>query len=153
MALAHNVIIRGLNSVYVQAPYVKHEDQHAFLLYARNLFHMLAVHHDSEEDNFFPAVEQMAGEPGIMETNVAQHQSFHGGIEALMSYVKKVLDGGEPYNGRHMVELIDVFGTMLIEHLTAEIQTLLNLRCYGAEKMKGLPKALFDEGQANLVGF
>lgn len=151
MALAHNIIIRGLNSVYVQAPYVKLEDQHAFLLYARNLFHMLAVHHDSEEDNFFPAVERMAGEPGIMATNVAQHESFHAGIEALMAYVKKALDGAEPYDGRRVVELIDAFGSTLVGHLTAEIQTLLDLKRYGAEKMKGLPKALFDDGQANFV--
>lgn len=151
MALAHNIIIRGLNSVYVQAPYVKAADQHVFLLYARNLFGMLAIHHDSEEETIFPAVEEMAGERGIMATNVAQHHAFHGGIEALLAYTKTVLDGEQPYNGRRIVELIDAFGAVLIEHLTDEIQTLLDLRRFGTEKMKGLHKALADEGQANLV--
>ena len=95
MALAHNIIIRGLNSVYVQAPYVKVADQQAFLLYARNLFRMLAIHHDSEEETIFPAVERMAGEPGVMAANVAQKQAFHGGIDALLAYIGAVLDGGE----------------------------------------------------------
>lgn len=67
------------------------------------------------------------------------------------AYVKKVLDGGEPYDGRRVVKLIDAFGSTLVGHLTEEIQTLLDLKRYGAEKMKGLPKALFDDGQANFV--
>ena len=151
MALAHNIIIRGLNSVYVQAPYVQPADQHAFLLYARNLFGMLAIHHDSEEETIFPAVERMAGEPGVMAANVAQHQAFHGGIDALLAYIGAVLGGGQPYDGRRLVRLIDAFGGALLEHLADEIQTLLDLRRFGAEKMQGLHKALADEGQANLV--
>ena len=38
MALAHNGIIRGLNSIYLQAPHVKPEDKPDFVGYALTWF-------------------------------------------------------------------------------------------------------------------
>jgi hypothetical protein len=34
MALGHNMIVRGLNSIYLQAPLVKPEDHEDFIQYA-----------------------------------------------------------------------------------------------------------------------
>ncbi|KAI1843556.1 hypothetical protein JX265_007340 [Neoarthrinium moseri] len=150
MALAHNVLIRGLNSIYHQAPYVNPEDVQDFLGYAKNFVNVLTVHHDSEEDSFFPECERMAGQAGIMQNNVDQHQGFHDGLIRLQEYLTRALAGEEPYDGHRIVQLIDDFGNVLAQHLAEEVQCLLDLQRFGPEKMKGLAAALQAEGQSNI---
>jgi hemerythrin-like domain-containing protein len=152
MALAHNILIRGLNSIYRQAPYVKPEEQKDFVGYAQNFVNVLSVHHASEEESFFPDVEKMSGEAGVMEKNVEQHHEFHDGLHELQDYLGKVADGVKTYDGQYLVKVIDGFGPSLSQHLAEEIQCLLELKRYGPDKMKGLAKALEAEGQSNLVG-
>jgi hemerythrin-like domain-containing protein len=76
MALSHNVIIRGLNSIYRQAPHVKPEDHADFIAYSKCWFEVLDAHHTSEETSLFPEIEAKTGEKGIMKKNVEQHRSF-----------------------------------------------------------------------------
>lgn len=151
MALAHNILIRGLNSIYRQAPYVKPEDERSFLGYAKNFVNVLKVHHDGEETSFFPACDKMAGEAGVMEKNAQQHAEFHDGLVALQQYIIAALEGKEKYDGDRIVMLIDGFGKPLSEHLAEEIQTILDLKRFGPERMKDLLKSLTADGQANLV--
>ncbi|KAH6651687.1 hypothetical protein BKA67DRAFT_660478 [Truncatella angustata] len=150
MALAHNVLIRGLNSIYHQAQYVRAEDQRDFVGYAKNFVTVLTVHHDCEEESFFLAVEKMTGEVGVMERNAEQHQVFHGGLDSLQNYLTLVANGAEVYDGDIIVRIIDGFGTPLSEHLSEEVQSLVELKRFGPERMKGLANALKAEGQANL---
>ncbi|ETS84598.1 hypothetical protein PFICI_02623 [Pestalotiopsis fici W106-1] len=150
MTLAHNILIRGLNSIYRQAPFIKTLEQQDFVGYAKNFVNVLKVHHEGEEESFFAEVEKMTGEAGIMEKNVEEHHEFHGGLEELQGYLTRIADGAEAYNGKHIVEIIDKFGPGLSEHLSQEIQTLLELRRFGPDKMKGLATALAADGQANL---
>lgn len=151
MTLAHNLLIRGLNSIHCQAPHVKPTEQLAFVGYAQNFVNVLKVHHACEEETFFAEVERMAGESGIMEKNVEEHHAFHGGLDTLDGYLAGVARGAEAYNGGRIVEIIDDFGPALSEHLREEIQTLLELKRFGPERMKGLADALIAEGKANLV--
>ncbi|KAK9418892.1 hypothetical protein SUNI508_07664 [Seiridium unicorne] len=122
MALAHNVLVRGLNSIHGQARYVKPEDQKDFLGYAKNFVNVLTTHHDCEEESLFVAIEKMSGEA----------------------------DGAEAYDGDRVVKIIDGFGGPLFQHLINEIQCLVELRRFGPERMKGLADALKAEGQAHL---
>lgn len=151
MALAHNILVRGLNSIYRQAPYVKVEERKDFLGYAKNFVNVLTVHHDGEEESFFVEVEKMAGEPGIMKKNVEQHLEFHGGLDDLQAYLSKALDGSEEYDGNRIVKIIDGFGPPLTQHLIEEVQGLVELKRFGPERMARLAEALTAEGQANLV--
>lgn len=102
MALMHNAIIRALNSIYKQAPHVEAKDNKDFIDYALCWYEILysmpygfvegrfqktanldSDHHESEEEFFFPAVEQAADEKGIMDTNVEQHRaSICAGLRA-----------------------------------------------------------------------
>lgn len=152
MALAHNILLRNLNAIYLQAPYVKPEDVADFLGYAKTFVNVLAVHHDGEEESFFPACERMSGEPGVMDTNVQQHKEFHDGLHKLQEYIMAVLECKETYDGKRVVGLIDVFGTGLAQHLAEEIPSILKLKRFGPEKMKDLAKELAADGQRNLVG-
>ncbi len=72
----HNDMIQGLNSIYLQAPHVQTKDQRSFCSYIIRWHQLLHVHHSAEEAEFFPDVEAMAGERGIMEANVDQHHAF-----------------------------------------------------------------------------
>lgn len=152
MALAHNILVRGLNSIYRQAPYVKPGEQKDFVGYAQNFVNVLTVHHDCEEESFFIAVERMSGEVGVMEKNAQQHHEFHAGLEELQGYLNSVADGVETYDGNRIVKIIDGFGTLLAQHLAEEVQCLVELKRFGPDKMRGLADALKAEGQANLVG-
>lgn len=57
MALAHNMILRGLNSIYQQAPWVEPSDTKDFLEYCKLWVQVVTVHHNGEENDFFPYIE------------------------------------------------------------------------------------------------
>ena len=64
MAHIHNAILRGYNSIYLQAPHIKDIDKPAFIGYALTWFRFVKSHHDDEEDGLFPKVEEVLGESG-----------------------------------------------------------------------------------------
>ncbi|ROT39593.1 hemerythrin HHE cation binding domain-containing protein [Sodiomyces alkalinus F11] len=150
MAVVHNIMIRCLNSIHQQAPHVRAADVPAFLNYALTWCQMLQLHHDGEEEMCFPAVERMAGEPGLMETNVEQHAAFHDGFDAFKTYLEASQKGEVAFDGQRARELIDEFGPSLTQHLHDEVPTLLALRRFGLEKMKDLPKVFEEEAQQNM---
>ena len=150
MCLVHNMLIRGLNSIYLQAPHIQPADMKPFANYVLGWCHGLHSHHDGEETMFFPAIEKMTGEPGVMDTNVEQHKRFHDGLEQLQAYAGDVVAGKEAYDGGRVVGIIDAFGPALIQHLNDEIPTILGLRQYG-DKMAELPKLFDEEGEKAMV--
>src|SRR4051794_31852718 len=121
MALAHNILIRALNSIYLQAPHISTpSDVKAFCRYILTFHKFLHIHHTNEETQFFPAIETMAGEKGVMDGNVRQHRGFEKGVSELREYVEGVTGGRERYDGERVVGMIDGFGGLLVEHLTEE---------------------------------
>lgn len=149
MALVHNIVIRGLNSIYLQAPHIKPADEKSFARYMGGWFALLHSHHSGEEAMFFPYVEKMTGVEGIMDTNIDQHKVFHDGLDNFKAYADAVIAGTEKYDGSRVIEIVDDFGPALMQHLGDEIPTILGLRQYG-DKLAGLPK-LFQE-EADKVG-
>lgn len=152
MAHVHNMLIRGLNSIILQAPHIKSADEKAFCKYIMGWYNLLHSHHSGEEAIFFPTVERMAGTKGIMDTNIDQHKAFHDGVDELKGYAQAVVADQEKYAGTKVVSLIDRFGNPLIQHLADEIPTILSLRQYGEEKMAGLPNEFDAEGDKAMVG-
>lgn len=73
MALVHNVIIRGYNSIYLQAPRVKGSDTVDFLHYCEAWYILMIGHHDSEESILFPGIEKATGVKGIMDDDIHEH--------------------------------------------------------------------------------
>ena len=73
MALGHNVIIRGLNSIYRQAPYIGPQEAVDFVAYGKCWHEVLEAHHKMEETVLFPEIEEKTEMKGIMEVNVEQH--------------------------------------------------------------------------------
>ncbi|KAG0641336.1 hypothetical protein HOY80DRAFT_743710 [Tuber brumale] len=133
MALIHNIIIRGMNSIYLQAPHVPVEDVQPFIGYCKAWSEFLHSHHKNEETILFPSIEKAAGVPGLMQPNVAQHQQFHDGLAKFDEYINAAVP--ETFAGQKLIEILDTFARLLTQHLTDEIPTLTSLRKYGFEKV------------------
>ncbi|KAK0705786.1 hypothetical protein B0T21DRAFT_377584 [Apiosordaria backusii] len=153
MANAHNLMIRGLNSIYLQAPHIAAPDVKPFCRYIAAFTNLIHVHHHGEETQFFPEVKKLSGVEGIMETNVHQHGVFKKGLHELDDYVTAVLADKQEYDGKKVVGMIDAFGGSLVEHLRDEIPTLQRLRELDGEdeKMAGLiEKIMNEEGESSM---
>jgi hemerythrin-like domain-containing protein len=134
MCLAHNLLLRWLNSIYLQAPHVKSPtDVSDFITYAQVWHESIHHHHAMEEEYFFPWIETYSGEKGIMDRNVQQHEAFHKGLEEFGEYVHNVKV--EEYDGIKLRGVVDGFGEALKLHLREEIKTLIGLERFGGEKL------------------
>ena len=125
MALAHNGIIRGLNSLYLQAPHIPPHDvatARDFLTYCQCWSESMHHHHDAEEEIYFPAIESISGVAGLMEQNIEQHRAFTPGFEAFETYCRTCPP--EEFDGQRLRELVEGFAEALVKHLHEEIETL-----------------------------
>lgn len=73
MAHIHNAILRGYNSIYNQALHVTDEDKPEFIGYAQAWFRFVKSHHDDEEQELFPKVEEVVGTKGIWDKTHKEH--------------------------------------------------------------------------------
>ncbi|KFH47167.1 hypothetical protein ACRE_019750 [Hapsidospora chrysogenum ATCC 11550] len=134
MSIVHNCLIRGINAIYLQAPNVSargtSKDKLDFANFAWQWCVSLEEHHESEEQLFFPEMEELTGVPGLMDGNVEEHKLFHHGFEDVMAYLGRVKGGEEDLDGDRLRGMIDGFMPTLREHLEREIDTLTALDEY-----------------------
>jgi hypothetical protein len=132
MTIVHNFMLRFINSIYLQAENVEKrgnpQDIDDFVNYAVQWSELLEEHHKGEEADMFPQIEELAGVPGLMTNNVQQHEAFHPGLEAYETYLRNVLAGKEKYEGARLKGIIDSFMPILRQHLSDEIDTLIELK-------------------------
>jgi hemerythrin-like domain-containing protein len=135
MAAVHNIILRALNVCCNQALQVKAGTPQAadFIVFNQCFDEALHIHHDSEEQFFFPALQKLTGIPGFMEGNVEQHKVFTAAAKAYQDYVHSVKP--EEYDGQKLRDLINAFAGPLREHLVEELETLLALKDFDSEKV------------------
>lgn len=153
MCTIHNLIVRGLNSIYLQAPHIQTADERDFTEYMSLWCTLVNTHHHEEEEYFFPWVEELTGEKGLMAGNLEQHRAFHGGLERFIAYIDEIKASKAKYDGNRVVEIIDGFGQVLTEHLGDEIPTLLGLKKYSGifTGQNGLKKKLDSMGKDAMV--
>lgn len=73
MSHIHNAILRGYNSVYLQAPHVSAADKPAFVGYALTWYRFVKSHHDDEEAELFPKVADLLGDDGVWKETHVEH--------------------------------------------------------------------------------
>lgn len=137
MAHTHNAIIRGLNAIIQQAPYVptvadndyNSKDVADILFYVRSWVKMVNHHHWMEDSFTFPELEKFSGKPGLMDDPRHQHELFHDGMARLLEYCSAVKPEQYRWEGG-MKEIIDSFSQPLTDHLYAEVDVLLQLKDY-----------------------
>jgi len=128
MALIHNILLRGLNCIILQARNVKKpEDVLDFMAFCDAWSCTLHSHHNTEETVYFPLLEEQSTEKGVMAKNHAEHETFLPGILALDEYIGGVRADVKSYDGRKLVKITDDFGPSLEKHLRNEIVLLESL--------------------------
>lgn len=153
MCCIHNCLIRGLNSIYLQARNVAPtkisastpenimdvQTRDDFVDYAREWSILLHVHHTGEETHMFPDIDKALNSKDIMEQNVQQHRLFEDGLARYDKYLEQVrrpAKGVERVGedrflyGPELCEIIESFGSVLVAHLNEEIGTLLSLKAW-----------------------
>lgn len=78
MALLHNSIFRGYNSIYLQAPHVKDADKPDFVGYCLTWYKFVKSHHDDEEETLFTKVEELLDDKTIFEDTHKEHGMWAG---------------------------------------------------------------------------
>jgi hemerythrin-like domain-containing protein len=73
MGLLHNAIIRGYNSIYLQAPHVQDADKADFVNYALTWHRFVMSHHDDEELNLFSKVEDLLSDKEVFAETHDEH--------------------------------------------------------------------------------
>ncbi|KAL7933076.1 hypothetical protein V8C35DRAFT_304868 [Trichoderma chlorosporum] len=139
MAFAHNAILRGINSIYLQAPYIPKADATDFLFFVSAWASWVQDHHILEETRMFPGFERIPGiNPGQLSHNIEQHHQFSAGLESLRNYATNT--AAAEYDGERLRNLIDSFSTNMRQHLADEIDTLWRLECCEKGQEKNLLK-------------
>ncbi|OPB43781.1 hemerythrin HHE cation binding domain protein [Trichoderma guizhouense] len=128
MAFAHSAMLRGLNAIYLQAPYVPKADVSDFLFFVSSWAGWVQHHHILEETRMFPDFERIPGiKAGQLSHNIEQHHLFSTGLDDLKKYATNTTEAD--YDGGRLRELITSFSTYMREHLADEIDTLWSLEC------------------------
>ncbi|KAF8955140.1 hypothetical protein BDZ97DRAFT_1675101 [Flammula alnicola] len=150
MSLAHNLIIRGINSMWKNALSVKSDDVGAFSGYALSCLQFVHAHHHGEEHVVFPRLQAKLD----MGHNIEQHEAFQEPMRALEDYMTRVNKGLEEYDGERTREIVKAFGDPMVEHLRDEITTLTpeKLSVFTNEELSETAKA-FQEHIKQLGGF
>jgi Hemerythrin HHE cation binding domain len=127
MSLLHNMVIRGFNSIILQAPYVLPGTPAAadILDFTQILVTFLHHHHDVEEDFFFPELEKLIKQEGLMSQCTEEHRAFDQGLESLLQYAQNT--NHVDYSPEKLESLIKALGVPLVKHLAAEIPSLVSL--------------------------
>lgn len=150
MAHAHNCLLRGLNSIVLQAPHVPDaskpdynaRDVKDLLKYTEAWVSTVDHHHHTEETCTFPMMAELAKEPDLMKTSQHQHAEFHSGLEKLGVYARTTRLGEYRWDGpAGMKEIIDSFAEIMVHHLHDEIDVLLSLIRLDSHELK----KCFDE--------
>ncbi|TEY76400.1 hypothetical protein BOTCAL_0059g00300 [Botryotinia calthae] len=128
MALLHNILLRGLNCIYIQAPNVQETfDIADFMKYCDAWSSILHSHHAAEETIYFKLLDEQSSRNDVFVNNHNEHEKFLPGLFAFDLYVSGVKDDAKSYDGFKLRELIDVFGPDLESHLHHEIGVLVDL--------------------------
>ncbi|KAF8964792.1 hypothetical protein BDZ97DRAFT_1814499, partial [Flammula alnicola] len=124
LSLTHNVIIRALNSIWLNAPLVLREDEADFVQYNLTCLEMIRSHHEAQEMVIFPRLQEKID----MRKNVVQHLEFDAALKNFKAYLVKVHDRVEPYDSERVLELRKALGSRLVQHLHDEISTVSTKR-------------------------
>ena len=117
MSLVHNVLIRGLNSIWRNAPLVKPNDVDAFAGYSITCIDAIHKHHQGEEKLIFPYLQTKLD----MSHNLEQHEGFHATMDAFEEYMKRVQNKEETFDAEKTRELLKAFADPLVQHLHDEV--------------------------------
>ncbi|KHN95981.1 hemerythrin HHE cation binding domain-containing protein [Metarhizium album ARSEF 1941] len=128
MALLHNALIRGYNSIYLQAPHVRAGDVSDFAAYALTWHKFLVSHHDDEEARLFPDVVEILRDDGVWANTKQEHGSLLPGLAAFQA----LLNGTDAatYDASALRGVMDSFAADLSAHLHNEVAVMADMSAH-----------------------
>ncbi|CAI6339736.1 unnamed protein product [Periconia digitata] len=149
MCLAHNVLIRGLNAIYLQGPNVKDpKDVTDFAFFCNAWVKTVHHHHDAEEKVLFPELQKFTQDANVMKENLEQHQKFFEGMFEFDRYMRELDRNSFDWNATKAK--LDAFAPDLMRHLNDEIPTILSLKKYDSEGIRKVWKKTEDEAKGDV---
>lgn len=128
MALSHNAFIRGFNSIYQQAPRLKlAADKASFVGYCLVWVDCVVTHHHYEETELFPNIDKAAGQKGLMDGAVHEHEAFYGGMGRMKEYLQSK---GADFSSTELLSIMGSFKDALHSHLKSEPLAIVALAKY-----------------------
>lgn len=164
MALLHNSIFRGFNSIYRQAPYVHEADKPDFVGYALTWFKFVKSHHDDEEQNLFTKIEDLLDDKTLFAETHKEHgmlappqcsmgslistnlkplymlESFLSGLGEFRDYLVG-LPTPQALNATKLIAIMDSFHEPFETHFHNEIATIYALRQHPNVPASASPEA------------
>ncbi|KAI0407290.1 hypothetical protein F4802DRAFT_554912 [Xylaria palmicola] len=138
MALLHNSIFRGYNSIYQQAPNVKDVDKHDFIGYALTWHKFVKSHHDDEEVSLFTKVEDVLDDKTIWEETHKEHAAFLPGLGEFEKYLTS-LQSAKDFSGTELQRIMSSFQEPFGAHFHSEISTIADLAQHPNAPAPGSP--------------
>ncbi|KAF2660379.1 hypothetical protein K491DRAFT_674882 [Lophiostoma macrostomum CBS 122681] len=132
MAHIHNAILRGYNSIYLQAPHVSNEDKPEFIGYAQTWFRFVKSHHDDEELQLFPKVEEVVGAKDIWKETHEEHE-----FDDYLSNLPEPFD----FKATELLRIMNSFQEPFCNHFHNEIATIVSLGLLPTAPKPGSPEA------------
>ena len=144
MANVHNMILRGLNSIIRQVPYISdatrtdfdEEDVSDLLFYIHAWIRALQKHLDTEETTFYPLVEKAMGVEELMDELSEQHEEFHEHLTKLAAYVIQMRKVPLYYRTAALQALLTKLARPLVHHLYDEIDFILSMSSFDGERLR-----------------
>lgn len=131
IAQIHNVMIRGVNSMLIQAPFISRPtDIKDFTDYCLTLCVLIHEHYNTEEVLTFPLIEDATGIPGIMDKNVVQHESFLPMLYHFKNHLTQMKLVVRKYDTMKFVAHLNAFSGLMVQHLSDEVKMLVDMEKY-----------------------
>ncbi|KAI1338473.1 hypothetical protein F5Y15DRAFT_129796 [Xylariaceae sp. FL0016] len=139
MALLHNAILRGYNSIYQQAPHVKPTERADFIGYALTWHKFVKTHHDDEEASLFTKVEEVLDDKTVFDETHKEHESFLGGLAEFEKYLSAP-NIPSKFSGAELVRIMSAFQEPFENHFHSEIKTIAALSSHPKAPKAGTPE-------------
>ncbi|KAL2199441.1 hypothetical protein P885DRAFT_31818 [Corynascus similis CBS 632.67] len=139
MALLHNSIFRGYNSIYHQAPLVAEKDKADFVGYCLTWYKFVKSHHDDEEATLFTKIEELLKDNTIFEETHKEHESFLEGLAEFEKYLSG-LKAPSDFSGEKLLEIMKSFQQPFEQHFHNEIATISKFADHPNAPKQGTPE-------------
>ncbi|KAH7033172.1 uncharacterized protein B0I36DRAFT_407830 [Microdochium trichocladiopsis] len=140
MALLHNSILRGYNSIYLQAPHVQPADKADFVGYCKTWHKFVTSHHDDEEATLFTKVEELLDDKTVWSETHAEHEAFLAGLAQFGQYLASVQNPSTDFSGAELQRIMKTFEKPFGEHFHSEISTIAALADHPNAPAPGSPE-------------
>ncbi|KAJ9150311.1 HemerythrinHHE cation binding domain-containing protein [Pleurostoma richardsiae] len=126
MALLHNAILRGYNTIFLQAPHVPEAENANFIGYSLAWFKFVKSHHDDEEETLFTKVEELLDDKTVFAETHVEHESFLAGLAEFNTYLSSLTSPAD-FSATELHRIMSGFQVPFEHHFHSEIGTISKL--------------------------